>query len=155
MRTGPGEAACWSAASSAPGAAMPWARQPSCLLRPRSQSPEERSFLAFLREAILTLHRSRTNSWLFLLFYQQVTLSWIKMGLGMKNSHFCSAASNYSEPLRSSCCRMEKLQCYFHFSFPLLVTYTVSEAVSLCTASWICKTKSVQHTQSNETVWGK
>lgn len=29
-------------------------------------------------------------------FYQQVTLSWIKMGLVMKNSHFCSAASNCS-----------------------------------------------------------
>lgn len=29
-------------------------------------------------------------------FYQQVTLSWIKKGLVMKNSHFCSAASNCS-----------------------------------------------------------
>lgn len=76
------------------------------------------------------------------------------MGLGMKNSHFCSAVSNYSKPLRSSR-RMEKLQCYFHFSFPLLVTYAASEALSLCTRSWMCKTKSVQHTPSNETLWGK
>lgn len=50
---------------------------------------------------------------------------------------------------------MEKLQCYFHFSFPLLVTRAASEALSLCTLSWGCKTKSVLHTPSHEAVWGK
>lgn len=79
-----------------------------------------------------------------LLVYQQVTLSWIKMGLGMKNSHFCSAVSNYSKPLRSSC-RMEKLQCYLHFSFPLLVTYTQHLRLSLC-AYWA---GSVKHSPYN------
>ena len=69
----PSEAACWSTACSAPGTTVPAAQQPSCL--PRALSPEEISFLAFLREAILTLNRGRTRSWLFLLVYQQVTLS--------------------------------------------------------------------------------
>lgn len=85
---------------SQPGHGCACAPTGSSLPGPGSLCPEELSALI-----PCIFKGSNSSTWqkqnqcsvvLPLSFYQQVTLSWIKMGLVMKNSHFCSAASNCS-----------------------------------------------------------